>query len=278
MFSLPEPQVDDAKLYVEIAGAKKRKRRNILLNIRAVILDAYVEYIRRAPDVDRIPGLNLSAEERESLKHAFEVPTIPMNALRSQLTAIALAARCCYCGLSESSTLDHYLPKEHYPQFAIFSRNLSPTCATCNTRKSDKVVIEHTNVRSFLHPYYDEIPNNGFFRMSLVIGEKFIALQFEVHRPRGMNGSVFEQLRSHVESLGLKERYQKMALLNMSDERASYRRWFEIDGTGIRLSEALSEKSRDCAADYGDNYWLTVLYSALSQNREFCQGGFRTLG
>lgn len=57
---------------------------------------------------------------------------------------------CPMCGGTGVAALDHVLPKSHYPEFAIFSFNLVPTCDACNRRRLNKGAKFH-----FVHPYFD---------------------------------------------------------------------------------------------------------------------------
>ena len=57
---------------------------------------------------------------------------------------------CPMCGGTGVAALDHVLPKSDYPEFAIFSFNLVPTCDACNRRRSSKGAKFH-----FVHPYFD---------------------------------------------------------------------------------------------------------------------------
>ena len=245
--------------------------------MRADILSAYEDYLHHAPNLGELSPLHLTDDQREALIHAFEVATNPLIALRVKLTVFVLSSRCASCGISETSELDHYLPKEHHPQFAILSRNLVPICSTCNRKKAQKLLVGGTNVRCFLHLYFDNIPSQRFLAVEIQLYPKFIDIEFKVCRPNGMDWSIFQHLKSHVAELDLVNRYRKMALLHMSDERGSYRRLFETDQTGQRLSDELAQKAEDHAITYGFNYWLSVLNAALAENAEFCCGGFTAL-
>ena len=245
--------------------------------MRADILSAYDDYLHHAPNLGGLSPLHLTDAQRKALIHAFEGRTNPLIALRVKLTVSILSSRCPSCGISETSELDHYLPKEYHPQFAILSRNLVPVCSTCNRNKAQKVLVGGTNVRCFLHLYFDNIPSQRFLAVEIRLDPKFIDIKFKVCRPSGMDWSIFQHLKSHVAELNLVNRYRKMALLHMSDERGSYRRLFETDKSGQRLSDELAQKAEDHAITYGFNYWLSVLNVALAENAEFCCGGFTAL-
>jgi hypothetical protein len=169
MRKIPLLAVDDTEVFDNIAAAKHQPRRGRLQAVRADILAAYHDYEDAAPEVGSLSEDVLTAPQRAALIHAFEVETAPMVKLRGDLLKRVVAARCPFCGLSESATLDHYLPKERNPQFAVFSKNLVPCCSPCNTRKRDKVLDEDTDVRLFVHPYFDDIPATLFMRVDVTL-------------------------------------------------------------------------------------------------------------
>ncbi len=63
---------------------------------------------------------------------------------------------CPACGEDGTpNTLDHYLPKQTYPEFSITAYNLFPMCDICQGEKSTDTVND-SNERLFLHPYFDQ--------------------------------------------------------------------------------------------------------------------------
>ena len=61
---------------------------------------------------------------------------------------------CPMCGSTGATSLDHYLPKEEYPEFSIFSYNLLPCCVACNQKRGNSGAFTRFG-DSFLHPYFD---------------------------------------------------------------------------------------------------------------------------
>ena len=63
---------------------------------------------------------------------------------------------CPACGEDGTpNTLDHYLPKKTYPEFAITACNLFPMCDICQGEKGT-TTVNAANERLFLHPYFDK--------------------------------------------------------------------------------------------------------------------------
>ncbi len=162
MRSIPLLAVDATTVFDDIAAAKQQPRRARMNAARPQVLAAYQNYEDAVPEVGALDEAPLTDLQKEALRHAFTVETQPMTTLRGDLLKRIIVARCPFCGISESSTLDHYLPKEQYPEFAVFPKNLVPSCAVCNTRKRDRIIDEGTDVRMFLHPCFDTIPDIEF--------------------------------------------------------------------------------------------------------------------
>ena len=71
-------------------------------------------------------------------------------------------AHCPMCGAAHGKTLEHYLPREHYPEFAVFALNLVPSCITCNQHRSSTANAPNVAL-PMLHPFFDGSDlNEGF--------------------------------------------------------------------------------------------------------------------
>jgi len=66
------------------------------------------------------------------------------------------AERCPYCGgIGRPRNLDHFLPKAHFPQFAVLPVNLVPICRDCNfDGKGDRFARAPEELS--IHPYIDD--------------------------------------------------------------------------------------------------------------------------
>lgn len=61
---------------------------------------------------------------------------------------------CPMCGNTGRDALDHYLPKADYPEFAVLSFNLVPTCTSCNSKRSNSANAPRSPL-PLIHPYFD---------------------------------------------------------------------------------------------------------------------------
>lgn len=53
-------------------------------------------------------------------------------------------------------TLDHYLPKTEFPEFAVLLLNLTPMCNACQESKG-ATYLTAGNTRKYLHSYFDDV-------------------------------------------------------------------------------------------------------------------------
>ncbi len=277
MRSIPLLAVDATGVFDDIAAAKHQPRRGRMHAARAKVFDAYQSYEDAAPEVGELDEAPLTGQQKEAMRHAFTVETEPMTTLRGDLLKRIEVARCPFCGISESSTLDHYLPKERYPEFSVFPKNLVPSCAVCNTRKRDRILDAGTNVRMFLHPCYDPIPDMSFLTVHARMEADALVLSYRLIRPAGMALQTFRHLTSHFNELDLADRYRRMGLEHLGGQYPALRRAYGPGEDAERVAEKLIEGAEDFEEVSGPNYWLARLYRALAGNYDFCDGGFEAV-
>ena len=276
MRAISPPSLLDGKLYSAIAAAKHEPRRTTLVSIRTKVLGAYKEYRKAAPEVDKLPAMVLDADQAKALIHAYEVDTEPFIAARGKLLDRVDASFCPLCDIGEATTLDHYLPKDDYPAFSVFSRNLVPCCSACNTRKKKLVIDQNTNVRTFFHPYFDQIPTQQFLSLRVRIGADTLALTFSVKQVAGMNAAQSSQLQTHFAKLRLAKRFNLRSLSLLRDRYPAFRRWFDQGGAG-RFALEMNQEAADLELARQHNHWNVVLFRTLAANEAFCGGGFEVL-
>lgn len=276
MRSIPFLAVDATRVFDAIATAKRPPRRARMRAARERVLEAYEAYEQATPEVGDLNEAALTDPQKEAMRHAFTVETAPMTDLRGNLLKRVTVARCPFCGISESSTLDHYLPKEQYPEFSVFPKNRVPSCAVCNTRKRDHILDEDTDVRLFLHPCFDAIPDLAFLTVRTRIEEDALVLSYHLTRPAEMTVRTFQHLRAHFRLLGLADRYRLMGLEHLGGQYPALRRAYG-GGDAERVANKLIEGAEDFEEAAGPNYWLAKLYRALADNDDFCDGGFEAV-
>ena len=277
MRTIPMVDVDSVDLFDRITEAKRGHRQEWMRAARPQVIRAYQMYIEAAPEVGALRHAHLTNGQERALRHAYSVETSPMAALRSSILNRTAVVRCPFCGISESSSLDHYLPKEEYPEFAVFPPNLLPCCVPCNTRKLDRVVQNGTDVRLFIHPHFDDIPRLRFLTARVGLTPDALTLSFRVVRPVGMAHRLFNRIRSHFTKLNLDDRYRRMGLEHLAGQYGVLSRAYGPEEAPERVSTELRQSADDFEESYGPNYWISVLCRALADLDSFCDGGFEVL-
>lgn len=155
----------------QIVAAKRGARRVLLTRASNQIKGRYADFLVHFDPgkLGLFASVTLAADLEEALLHCYSNSTAPLKSLRVALTAAQDLNRqnfCPYCHISTHSTLDHYLPKEQFPELCVHPDNLIPACNVCNGLKSTKWKLPGGQ-RRFLHFYLDAIPTGPFLRCNL---------------------------------------------------------------------------------------------------------------
>ncbi|MDD4964413.1 MAG: hypothetical protein PHI11_10905 [Gallionella sp.] len=113
---------------------------------------------------------------------------------------------CPLCGEAGTpNTLDHYLPKSKYPEFAILPHNLIPACDICQGKKSNET-LDKNNQRCFLHPYFDSVEKQ---LIQLDIGTPFDAPRtFDIVPHSKLTGKEKNLVQRHIDGLNINDRFK----------------------------------------------------------------------
>jgi hypothetical protein len=277
MLSVAPLALSDESGFDLFIAAKQDPTRGYLLTARPAVLAAYQAYAAAAPEVGHLGSAQLSSEEGDALRHAYESSTKPLEELRTALLDRVEVARCPFCGISESSTLDHYLPKEDHPVYAVYSQHLVPSCCLCNNRKRQLVLDQATQVRLFLHPYFDHVPNEQFLHLTVGVSVTTINLTYHIGQPASMSPALHAQLISHFRLLNLADRYRLRSLGDLRGMGKSLLRLYGSPGKPDRVRQRLLEEADSIASEFGVNHWRAVLHAGLAESDEFCDGGFKAI-
>ncbi|HFQ5210065.1 TPA: hypothetical protein ACGVAJ_003504 [Vibrio vulnificus] len=173
---------------------------------------------------------------------------------------------CPACGEDGTpNTLDHYLPKDLYPEYAILTKNLFPMCDICQGKKSTQVLCD-AGKRLFLHPYYDEFLVCKSVKLD--IGEPFSAPEnFTLSAEDSLGDDEVRLVNKHIEKLEIESRYSKYF-------REQYIRLLKLVSamreSGLNVTEqidmfALMAKMKSI------NSWEHVFYSSVRDNEQLME-------
>jgi hypothetical protein len=177
--------------------------------------------------------------------------------------------RCPLCAQRPVATLDHHLPKAHYPALAVAPLNLLPACSDCNKAKLDNVPTCVEEVP--LHPYYDDLGDDVWL-VARVIERRPTALRYSVAGPAAWGPVLAARVLNHFRSLGLAALYASEAAEELVNIRHQLVTISAADAAaGVR--EELQRRAVSCAAGR-PNGWRAAAYRAWHLSDWFCNGGF----
>lgn len=260
--------IDDEKILNDVISKMHcGEKRTVFEKCKNYILSDYKTYKESAGKLHLIkPDSRISAESGQHLKDAYKSNPIDLLRLKIQIKKSlppALKARCPYCMISAHNTFDHYFSKDLYPEYAIFSYNLIPSCSECNSLKGT-LLFDENGERLFLHFLFDEIPEYPFLKYELCVENKRIVLK-KISLVFSENGATKSQIINHFSKLHiiprLMDEYDVLAS-TIIDE-------FKNTGKGKEeIKQLVSRRLSALEKNYGKNYWEACFLRAIKDNRE----------
>ncbi len=103
-------------------------------------------------------------------------------------------ASCPMCGSPGTGTLDHFLPKETFPEFAVMAANLVPACTHCNSSAKGRKYQGANTEEWPLHPYFDTLAQSAIWQVRIIPpyqAATFEATPYSSHPPNILRRLVF---------------------------------------------------------------------------------------
>ncbi|PSE42920.1 HNH endonuclease [Acinetobacter nosocomialis] len=179
---------------------------------------------------------------------------------------------CQYCAINSINTLDHIMPKDDFPEFAVHPKNLFPACSQCNSYKSTKWMTN--GVFEFLNPYLHLLPSEQFLFASVNYLNNTFDVSFYLNNSNNIIPSyLFNIIQNHYRNLHLLDRYRKESFKIISE--------FENTIRGALTAQSLND-ALNCAritvqlnqAQFGFNHFENILKLELCNGiafRQYCQ-------
>lgn len=181
--------------------------------------------------------------------------------------------RCPLCTQRSVTTLDHYLPKAHYPALAVAPLNLVPACSDCNKAKLASVPTSAEQVA--LHPYYDDLGTEVWL-FARVIERTPAAVRFSIAAPAAWDAVLSARVDHHFRALGLAALFASEAAEELINVRHQLEMLQAADpDNGVK--DELRRRAESCAIAR-PNGWRAATYRAWYESDWFCEGGFQPPG
>lgn len=280
MLKLQEPQRTARETFtacisrVRDAGLRKR-----LTGITEDVVEASGEF-EEAAAAQRLHEIRRHATVGDVARAEMEAVYVqrmakkgaPGRAVYEELISAPLHGRCPLCAQRPVTTLDHHLPKAHYPALAVAPLNLVPSCSDCNKAKLSG--FPRTAAEVTLHPYYDDVEGERWLYAE-VVETRPAALRYFV-APDRLEKLLGERLCNHFAAFNLGRLYAAEAaeeLLNIRYQLELIFRAADADVVRAHLAEEAQSRLRGRL-----NGWRAAAYEAWSESEWFCAGGFLHVG
>lgn len=154
MNKLDAPNFDDHAALENLSNNFRVRSFPRLQRHVAKIKNGYDQYIAAQGNVSAIMPVAIPNITGKLLRGHYASPNTDLPHIKEMRTKTE-GNTCPMCGSLHSGTLDHVMPKEAHPAFAIFGKNLVPACK-CNSRRGSTLVGRKGGER-ILHPYFDNV-------------------------------------------------------------------------------------------------------------------------
>ncbi|WCO00565.1 HNH endonuclease signature motif containing protein [Psychroserpens ponticola] len=237
-------------------------KKNLLAN-EDIILEKFTDYKQKFDDND-LYSLNphgFDGEVKTNLLKLYSSERKALIELKKTLTTNEFEQRintCPNCTIDNVSSLDHFIPKEEFPEFSVNPINLIPCCTICNSKKKDK--WKNDSSLLFINLYSHIIPLTQYLFVDITSKTEF---EFRIENRTGIDSDLFEIIKSHYGQLGLLERFRENSdgvISELDILISSFKRLISDD---IVLFKEISNHYSTKEAIDGINNWKIVLIKAM---------------
>ncbi|MDB8437301.1 HNH endonuclease [Turicibacter sanguinis] len=177
---------------------------------------------------------------------------------------------CPFCGHNTATTLDHYLPKQSYPTYAISPINLVASCKDCNTTKSTHGFEEDEKV--LIHPYFEEIDDVIWLKAEIIeemdsSQTNLLTFNFYVTHPEHWDTKLFKRVENQFMVLRLNKLFSTQAAQGFINR---YQRYINVyrDSGKEELKHQLEEEIQSYEMNHL-NSWEVAFLRALRDSEWF---------
>lgn len=261
---LPLPEICSMDLLEAVLKERSRgANAQFFAGISAEWRKRVKDYLKEGGSPEHVERWAAIAAKKESFINLYAAAAVKSSQRKmlESLRAHGLSL-CPACGEpGRPNTLDHYLPKNGYPHFAVTPANLFPMCDACQTEKGEKTG-GGGDPRYFVHPYFDEFSHHQV--MVLTIETPFDAPSFTLDPNPALDADERRLIGAHLRELGVHERYRAYFV-------GEHRRL-------LRLVEEMRKSEQDIAATLATfkrraelvspNSWDHVFYDCVVGNAD----------
>ncbi|RFZ90275.1 hypothetical protein D0C36_20985 [Mucilaginibacter conchicola] len=263
MKNLKPYNANDFEFYDSVLSAKDsddlRLRLSPVSGVIKAAFDIYATHFRDNGLASLVPGPTFILHKRDLIS-LYNYNSSAISRLRNEIERLQpqqLRTTCQYCTLTSNESMDHYVPKDEFPEYAVNPLNLFPSCSKCNQHKS--FVWRNNEKRTTLNLYTDQLPDDQYLFVEVKLDE-YSELEFEFYLENSgrIDDDVFSLIESHFKSLKLLKRMREKSIPLISELRNTICSRLKNLPYAV-IKEEIRETAEANRLDFGRNYWKSVV-------------------
>jgi 5-methylcytosine-specific restriction endonuclease McrA len=259
-------------LYQEAVNRTTNNKRIILQGFEKEMQKNYDEYQKQfdLQNVHNITKHNLTQDVATNLKSLYTSNSAVAKNIRNyfdnELANRLYRNTCPYCTLSGADTIEHIIPKEDFPEYAIHVYNLIPCCGKCNSTKGDKIK-DNSNNPEFINFYYHDIETDEFLQADLQFDNNgFPCFSFSLNFGKNFNSILRKTIENHFTNLHLLDRYKKASVAKYAECELTIMPYVKQKSN---LIKALSDFCIKITSSYGKNHYYSAMLRAMATSIQY---------
>lgn len=258
-------KIDKTESWLDLATNSRKKNVAALQNIEGELRIKFGDYDEIIEHFDIEPDESELADHKELLVEYYEQAPAALNRMFVSRRNDHGLLVCPFCGNPIApDTLDHFMPKDDWPEFSINPNNLVPQCRDCAPTKSSKYFCGDSETAIFLHPMYSDLLSKFKFKIDVSFDEVSEAVSFSLRllRPDTVNERETAKVKKHLRSLNLNQRIQIYC-------RREFKKWKKMLAVrSFPIEEALNQRIKERAETERSRDWKTALYKGMLDNQD----------
>lgn len=233
--------------------------KKILEKQNSMIKERYSIYNKNIENLD----FKNRKREKEAFQSLYNSTTTSKNIMKEIKDKNRVNhPNCPYCGIASGETIEHILPKDVYPEYSIFSKNLIPCCSQCNSLKGTKIKDENGEYET-LNFYEDDIPKKEFIEIKISrIQNGIPIIEYKILETAN------QIFKNHFKTLNLIQRYRENANSIISEITESINR-NRKETTKEKMRKQLIQQYEIEREVHGYNYWRGLVKLAIANSEEY---------
>lgn len=138
--------------------------------------------------------------------------------------------------------------------------------------------MRDTDENRFLHSYFESVPNDEmFFVATTNIVDGALIVDFTIQNTNNLSHTAYTMMQFQMNRVKLNDRLKQEINIFLMPYSNSLETVFSIRESANDVRDFLVKEVRVFSKNFGLNDWRTSLLFSLSNNNDFCGGGFRTV-